>query len=240
VYQEWLESLALADIDGALALTPTDARDDADFSETEIARLHKSTLTRLIESAIHDDIVSDEEDRALTQLVESLHLKHLESDPAMLPLFRSLAIARINDGRLPVIDSSSMILRRAEAMHAEFAAELLKEVTIRETRGGYGGFSFRVAKGVRFHAGQVRARSVVVGKGLVTDDLGVLAVSSTRSVFRGQKSTAEFRHDKLIDLGVFTDGIRFHVTNRKSAPLFKVESGEMVAAVINGAVQRLP
>jgi hypothetical protein len=40
---------------------------------------------------------------------------------------------------------------------------------------------------------------------------------------------------------VQTSGIRFHASNRQKAPLFKLEDGmgEVIAASVNGAVQKL-
>ena len=37
---------------------------------------------------------------------------------------------------------------------------------------------------------------------------------------------------------VFMDGIRFHSSNRQTTPLFQIESGDMVAATLNTAIQR--
>lgn len=42
-----------------------------------------------------------------------------------------------------------------------------------------------------------------------------------------------------IGVNVFNDGIQFHVSNRKAAPLLKVPDGYVVAAVVNAAAQRL-
>jgi len=38
---------------------------------------------------------------------------------------------------------------------------------------------------------------------------------------------------------VFKDGIQFHMSNRQTAPLFKLANGEVAAATVNAAVQRL-
>lgn len=129
--------------------------------------------------------------------------------------------------------------KKGEVVHLETGAALLKEVAVREYRGGYNGVPFRVAKGVRFNTGGFRGRSVVVGTTLQTTDTGILSVSSKRAVFMGTAKTIEFAYCKLVNLDVLDDGIRFHVSNRQTAHLFQLDSGQVVAATINAALQRL-
>jgi hypothetical protein len=46
------------------------------------------------------------------------------------------------------------------------------------------------------------------------DDQGTLSVSSSRAVFIGAKKTMEMPYAKLVNLGVFADGVQFHLSNR--------------------------
>lgn len=127
---------------------------------------------------------------------------------------------------------------RAKIVFMETNAALLKEVAKREYQAGYGGFSFPLGKGVRYRTGRVRGHSVVVGTELQTSDAGVLSITSARVVFLGGRSTIEVPYTKLVGLHVYSDGVRFNVSSRKTAPLLRVQNGELVAAVINGAVQQ--
>jgi hypothetical protein len=101
------------------------------------------------------------------------------------------------------------------------------------------GVSFRVAKGVRFRTGAFRARSVVIGTSLVEADRGTLTITSLRTVFSGQRKTLDLPHSKLVNLNVYTDGISFNMSNRQTVPLFRVQNGQVVAAIINAAAQRV-
>jgi hypothetical protein len=116
----------------------------------------------------------------------------------------------------------------------------MKEVAVREWRGGAPGVSIRVAKGVRYHTSATRGKSVVVGSELQTADSGLLSVTSKRVVYTGNK-TIELSYAKLVKLDVFEDGVRIHVSNRQNAPLFKVEPGvgEAIVATVNAAWQKL-
>ena len=70
-------------------------------------------------------------------------------------------------------------------------------------------------------------------------DTGPLAVTSARVVFLGGRKTMEMPYSKLVGFEVFTDEICFNVSNRQNAPLFRLGSGEVVAATANAAMQRL-
>jgi hypothetical protein len=78
---------------------------------------------------------------------------------------------------------------------------------------------------------------VVVGTELQVDDEGPLVITSKRAVFRGARHATEVPWSRLLGLNVFDDGIQFHISNRKSAPLFRVENGNLVAAAVNAVVQ---
>jgi hypothetical protein len=101
----------------------------------------------------------------------------------------------------------------------------MKEVVDRELRGGSSGVSIRIAKGVRYRVGQVRARSVVVGTHMEPQDYGHLVVTDRRAVFMGIKKTLEFRRDRLVGLAQYTDGLRLNVSNRQTASLFQFAQG---------------
>src|SRR5439155_4500984 len=99
-------------------------------------------------------------------------------------LVEHVAIAAINGGQLPRIMPTTLIPKHGEVVHMECPAELMKQVTLREYRGGYSGFSFPIGKtGVRYRVGGVRGKSVVVGTQLQIADRGTLCVSSLRAVF---------------------------------------------------------
>jgi hypothetical protein len=152
-----------------------------------------------------------------------------------------LLIASINGGVLPELPSHQLITKKGEVVHLEWPAELMKEVTLREFRAGYHGFSFPIGKtGIRYRVGGARGHSVVTGTQIQVADTGVLCISSQRAVFIGSRKTMEMPYSKLLNLTVFKDGIQFHMSSRQTAPLFKLENGEVAAAMVNASVQRLP
>ena len=196
-----------------------------------------------VERALDDDLLTVAEEDALFAWAGQQGITQKDWHKKFGDLFDRMLIASVNDGRLPDLAGSEpaapVMLKGGETAHWMVAASLMKEVGQREMRGGGSGVSFRVAKGVRFHTGAFRAKSVVVRTSLEAADAGVLTVTSLRTVFTGQRKTLDLPHAKLAHLNVFTDGISFNMSNRQTAPLFKVPNGQVVAAMINAAIQRL-
>jgi hypothetical protein len=192
-----------------------------------------------VETALVDDILTEAEEKHLFEWAETQGITQKDWQKRFRDLLDRMLIASVNDGRLPDVTSQAQImLKPGEKVHHVDAVSLMKEVTLREFRGGSHGVSIPIVKGVRFRTGSFRGRSVVVGSKLQVADQGGLWLTSLRAVFAGQRKTIELPYAKLANLNVFTDGISFNMTNRQSVPLFKVPNGQVVAAIINSAAQR--
>lgn len=211
----------------------------AKLSEKERRELDAQSFRGFVEEVLADDILTQAEEKKVLSIANILGVTRERLQREFRDLHFRLFVARVNDGRLPIISSPRVILKRGEKIHLEMPAQLLKEVAITEYRGGYQGFSFQIVKGIRYHVGGVRGRRVTVGTELREDDRGLIIATSQRTIFLGSRKTVEVPYSKLISLEVFEDGIRFHLSNRKNAPLFKTESGHPIAAVVNAAIQRL-
>jgi hypothetical protein len=209
----------------------------AGFSPQELEQKALSSFAQFARLVLQDDIVTLEEDRQIGTLVGALGLSWESIRRAYPDIPTHLLIAEANAGLLPQLSESLLIPKKGEIVHLEWPASLMKEVTLREFRGGYQGFSFPIGKtGIRYRVGGARGHSVVTGTQLRVDDTGTLSISSKRAAFIGARKTIEMPYPKLASLGVFTDGIQFHQSNRVNAPLFTVPNGEAVAAIVNAAV----
>lgn len=114
-------------------------------------------------------------------------------------------LQQFTDGKfkLLLVDVNSFILKKDEiplfATKAEVIEERKRKVTQRTTTGGgrrnYGGFSFRVAKGVYYHAGSsapASPRQTTVQSSeyteLVAADNGDFLITNQRILFKGNRS----------------------------------------------------
>jgi len=210
------------------------------YDAGEIQHLTVGELLAFAHSAVEDSILTDAEENRLVALVPALNLSWEELWLADPGLRDKLVIASANAGRLPTVKTPDLLVKAGETVHLEAPASLMKEVTLREFRGGYQGFSFPLGKtGIRYKVGGMRGHSVVVGTEMQVADSGTLVITSNRAVFVGSRKTIEMQFTKLANLTVYSNGVQFHVTNRQSAPLFTVQNGEVVAAVVNAASQKV-
>ena len=212
-----------------------------DLGPNEVKKLHLKSFGSYLDEILADDFVTEDEETRMSQIAEVLGIDQNTLEAEFADMMPRLFVARANDGRLPALPSARIILKKNEVAHLEANAALLKEVVEREYRGGYRGFSFRIVKGVRYHTGSVRGKSVVIGSHLEVADTGILTVTSQRAVYTGLRKSIEMPYAKLINLSVFDDGVQFHLSNRQNPPLFRLDRGigNAVAAAINAASQSL-
>ena len=241
-YMEFARAAAESDPQevGVLVETFKENRELGVLSEKERRTRSSGAFHTYAENVLADDRLTEDEETAFGEVAEALGIGQNDFETTYRDLLNRLVIARVNDGRLGVIAEPRLMTKKDEVVHLEANASLMKEVAVREWRGGSSGVSFRIAKGVSYRTGAIRGKSVVVGTELQVADSGVLAVTSQRIAYMGNK-TIELSYAKLMNLDVFSDGVRVHVSNRQNAPLFKVDPGvgEVIAATVNAAMQEL-
>jgi len=86
-------------------------------------------------------------------------------------------------------------------------------------QGGSTGFSFRVAKGVRYRVGASRGTFVPGPEAPTPIDRGAVVITTTRAVFMGSKQTREWAWTKLLAVDHQADQpvTTMHVSNRQKA-----------------------
>jgi hypothetical protein len=226
-------------VDGQTAVLPELAALGASgsISEKHRRQMNSGALFRLADRYLADELLTEDEEDTFLEIAEALGFTQEEFATGLPGLMNRLALGRANDGRLPVLPNPQLMTQKDEVVHGELPAALLKEVTVREFRGGGSGVSFRIAKGVRFHTGQARGRSVVVGTEVQTADEGILSITNTRVVFLGSRKTIESKYSKLVNVKVYSDAITLGVSNRQNPSTFRVADGPFTAAIINAAAQ---
>jgi hypothetical protein len=237
-YQQLIDALAGAD--------PSQARQLAESFKTkpeiaalgDRARRHfaQRAFEAYAERVLEDDHLTADEEDALGEVGEAIGF-----DQAAFmahPLYVKFEIAMLNDGRLPVIDSPHLMPKAGEVVHLETSAALMKEVAVREWRGGSRGVSFRVAKGVRYRVGSTRGHLVTIGTQLQVADSGVLSVTSKRVAYLGSRKTVDMPYTRVMGMNLYSDAIQFSLSNRQNAPLFKITMNtDVLGALINAAMQ---
>lgn len=224
-----------ADVDAVISSLP----DASAFRTTmEKQAVHDRAFVAIVEAMLQDDILDIQEETNLLKAADALGVTQQRLGTEYKHLLDRLVVAKVNGGRLPVLDADEvrLVLKTGEVAHLTTPATLYKWQAVRQYQGGSQGFSFRVMKGVYYHTGRTKGRSVVVGQNLVPDDDGVLTLTSRRAVFSGRKKSLEFDYRKLLDIELFSDGIRLAVSNRQTPSLMKfTATGDVVGAILTAA-----
>lgn len=201
-------------------------------------RLHDQAFTAIANAMLEDDLLDLREEEGLLAAADALGVTNDRLNLEYKSILERVLVAKVNDGRLPVLDEADvrLPLKGGEIAHLTTPATLYKWQSVREYKSGGGGFTLRVMKGVYYHTGRTTGRSVIVGQNLVPDDSGILTITNKRAVFSGAKKSLQFEYTKLLDVELFTDGIKLAVSNRQSPSLMKFDvSGDVVGAVLNAA-----
>ncbi len=129
----------------------------------------------------------------------------------------------IREGKAPIKFigiPSPILLKKDEELRCVLPNISLKEPrSVRVSSGGYGGPSFRVAKGVYFRVGAFGSKSESREEIRVIDK-GMFTLTNKRIVFTGQKRTLSVNLDKIISIDSYSDGIALRRERKQKTQYF--------------------
>jgi hypothetical protein len=237
-FQQFTAALGTADPDGARQLVEAFKANPqiVVLGDKERRQLGEKAFEQYAETVLADDHLTADEEEAFSEVAEAMGLTQAAFEAN--PIHTRFQVAKLNDGRLPFVESPKLMAKKGEDVHLETTAALMKEVAVHEWRGGSQGVSFRVAKGVRYRVGATRGHLVTVGTELQVADQGVLSITSQRVAYLGDRKTLDMPYARLMGMNLYSDAIQFSLSNRQNAPLFRVSmSTDVLGALINAAMQ---
>jgi hypothetical protein len=107
--------------------------------------------------------------------------------------------------------------------------------------GRSSGFSFKVAKGVRYRVGASRGHFVQGEESPTVTDTGLFVVTSQRCLFVGSKRTTEWAYAKLLGFSLDGEAIAiFNVSNRQKATgvMYTTEVEHILDPLIAAAIAK--
>jgi ribosomal protein L40E/ribosomal protein L37AE/L43A len=182
-------------------------------------KYHGQTLTTEEWARIAGGGVSDAEQNKIDQIKKQNELKEVEAakkrDVNEFINGLQKGSAKINSN-----EQSPIILKRNEQTTLIMHNITLREPrAVRQTVGGYGGPTFRVAKGVSFRLGGVAARSESHEE-LRNIDRGTLVLTTRRLIFIGSKRTTNIYLNKIVAIEPYKDGIGSQRENKQKTEYF--------------------
>ena len=139
------------------------------------------------------------------------------------------------------MDASSIIIpkRNEKTSMVMNNISLLEPRSIRNTRGGYGGPSIHVAKGVSFRLGAVAAQSESHEE-LRTIDKGSLILTNKRLIFIGSKRTTNIDLKRILAVKPYKDGIESQRDNKQKTEYFIGTDKTTINFTKNGRHNSIP
>jgi hypothetical protein len=207
--------------------------DDLRFFRTEL-------FQRACDAAGADRRLTPPEEESLNRLMQRFSIdtnsSSIQRSARDLPKFRLLY--EIDQGNLPVLQLPGIVLRGGEQAHAAVRASLLEERVIRKTyQGGSQGVSFRIARGVSYrvggHRGQIKTET-----GIVPVSTGVLALTSKRVVFHGDRKSLNATWNKVGSAELHNNGITLSLSTRGEPARLRFE-GEGDSEIFGAVFHRL-
>ena len=236
-YQHYLED-ALAD--GVLtedeAEELANLRQDHALSEAEVRMVALTIYRRALANAMADSRITNEEDATLRRLQKLLALNDDDLREDRQQMQRVHLLARIERGDLPKV-SAPLKLDPGEVCHWVIQARLAQKLTIPgPPRPTLAQLSFAIDDGQPFHV--EGARDVLAtSEEILPLDLGMFAVTSRRTIFRGARRSHSVPHIKLNRIAVYADGLRLEAVETEPNQLFLLDDAELTAAILLAAAR---
>ncbi len=155
---------------------------------------------------------------------------------------KHIKLIRLKDGDISVlseITNAPILLNRDEKCYLMLTGiELYEDRAVRDTVGGYDGFSFRVARGVSYRIGGFSSRGEShMEKRLI--DKGIFYVTNKRYIFDGSAKNIEGELKKVISVEAYSDGIKISRANKRDEVFVGMMDGEYIGAVISCMVKNM-
>lgn len=236
LYQEHLER-ALADgILTAEEVQELEAlRAAKDVSGAEARMVAIAIYRRALRDVGADARVTVEEDERLRQLQQQLGLTDADLSADRQQMQRLRLLAAVERGRLPEV-APPFPLEKEELGRWVVHATLCEPLALRRAaRVEPAHLSFAVVSEEPFHADGPR-EPFGRDPDILPVDLGMLVVTSRRSIFRGAKRRFDLPHARLGRLDLFRDGLRLHGTD--AARFLLLEDAELTGAVLLTAARQ--
>ena len=188
----------------------------ASSSYVSLERIREALVAgweQAVETALDDHLITVEEESHLAQYAERFHLPHEELDRngARTSVIQGSVIREVVEGNLPqrqqVIGNVPFNLQKSETLVWVFdGVSYLEERVRRERVGGAQGASIRVMRGVYYHTGGFRSRTVETTETQKLD-VGLMGLTNKHIYFAGSSKRFRVAYNRIVTFDPYSDGI---------------------------------
>ena len=238
VYQQHLED-ALAD--GVLseqeAIALDAVRTGHALTPYEVRMVALTIYRRALQDAVSDARITEDESESLDRLQQQLDLSEADLAADAVAVRRVRLLGRIERGDLPTMPTP-VSLEAGEVCHWAVQARTARKLAVPNVRDDLTGVKFNIDADTHFELSG-RRDELEPSENILPLDLGMLMVSSRRTIFEGARKNITIPHTKLTSITVFRDGLRLDIGG-DSSHFILVDDPELTAAMILTAARGRP
>ncbi|MEI6587806.1 MAG: hypothetical protein WCO05_02560 [Candidatus Moraniibacteriota bacterium] len=214
-------------------------KSELDLTDEDVRGMRAEIFTTAFAVAKSDEQVTKDEEQELLSIQKYLGLADDEIQSSKKELARLRLLNEIQQGNMPMIPVTNLIMQKGERAYWVEPATLAEEKVLRRRfEGGSQGMSFRIMKGVSYRVGGFRGHSVSE-TGIVAVSSGELVITSKRAIFRGNNKSFAVKLDKILDIQLFTNGLQFSENNKSKPRLINfAQQGnqDIIGAILSYAI----
>ena len=209
------------------------------LSEKDIKGIKIDAYAAALTATELDGKITKSEEEELEKIQKYLQLDNRDISKRKDELTRLRLLTEIQDGNIPTFIPTNIITQKDEKVYWIEPASLVEErIVDRHYQGGSRGVSFKIMKGVHYRIGGHKGNYVVDKKNVKVSS-GKLFITNKRIIFSGDKKSFSTGLNKIIDINLFSNGLKFSEMNRNEPRFISFDrSGnqEIFGAILNSAI----
>jgi hypothetical protein len=212
-------------------------RQEKELTPAEVRIAARATYRTILREALRDSRLTPEEDRTLLHLQAQLGLSDRELGEDSEQLSRLRTLGRLEAGQLPVIEVPIDLVPHERA-HWLVQGAFAERLDIpRPGRHALRSVALPIEGDSPFSADGERD-ALRPAEDILPRDLGIVVITSRRTVFHGAKRTVSIPHARLLTVGLYADGFAVDELDGDVRGYFLVEDAELTAAVLLHAARK--
>lgn len=237
------DTLIMAVNDGELSIDEIteleNQKAELGLSEKDIKGIKIDAYAAALTATKLDGKITKSEEEELEKIQNYLKLDDREISKRKEELTRLRLLSEIQEGNIPTLTSTNVITQKDEKVYWIEPSSLLEERAVnRRYAGGSQGVSFKIMKGVSYRIGGHKGH-YVADKENVKVSSGKLIITNKRLIFSGDNKSFSTRIDKIIDINLFANGLKFSEINKNKPRLIEFEkkgNQEIFGAILSSAI----
>jgi hypothetical protein len=184
-----------------------------------------------LRDAAADARLTADEDATLKRLQEQLQLSEDDLGTDLRQLSRLRMLARVAEGNMPEVHSPVPLVPE-ERCHWVVQCTLAERISMPVAAPGpIAGHSFQVVSAEPFAATGPRD-PLRPAADILPNDVGVLIITSRRSIFQGARRTISVPHARAEHVKLYSDGIRLEEIAQNIRRYFLMDDPELACAIM--------